>query len=128
MSCLCSELILYIKKVEGKVHPCTGTEALYRPIGGVEVQLYSFMTTALEGVRGQRHAPAALYPRERPGTHCTEEAGWATGPVWTGAETLAPTGIRSRTVQPVSSRCSDYATRPTYLYDCVYFVKFFDHT
>jgi len=25
-------------------------------------------------VRGQRHAPAALYPRERPGTHCT--GGW----------------------------------------------------
>ena len=22
-------------------------------------------------MRGQRHAPAALYPRERPGTHCT---------------------------------------------------------
>jgi hypothetical protein len=32
------------------------------------------MTTALVGVRGQRHAPAALYPRERPGTHCT--GGW----------------------------------------------------
>ena len=32
------------------------------------------MTTALKGVRGQCHAPAALYPRERPGTHCTE--GW----------------------------------------------------
>ena len=29
---------------------------------------------ALEGVRGQRHAPAALYPRERPATHCT--GGW----------------------------------------------------
>ena len=29
------------------------------------------MATALEGVRGQCHAPAALYPRERPGTHCT---------------------------------------------------------
>jgi len=26
------------------------------------------MTTALEGVRGQRHAPAAHYPRKRPGT------------------------------------------------------------
>jgi len=26
---------------------------------------------ALEGVRGERHAPAAIYPRERPGTHCT---------------------------------------------------------
>jgi len=32
------------------------------------------MTTALEGVRGQRHAPAVLYPRERPGTHCI--GGW----------------------------------------------------
>ena len=29
------------------------------------------MITALEGVRGRRHAPAALYPRERPDTHCT---------------------------------------------------------
>ena len=47
---------------------CTGRTAQ----GGVEVQLYSFMTTALEG--GERHAPAALYPRERPGTHCT--GGW----------------------------------------------------
>jgi len=29
---------------------------------------------ALEGVRGQLHAPAGLYPRERPGTHFT--GGW----------------------------------------------------
>jgi hypothetical protein len=29
---------------------------------------------ALEGLRGQRHAPAAIYARERLGTHCTE--GW----------------------------------------------------
>jgi len=34
------------------------------------------MTAALEGgVNGQRHAPVALYPRERPGSHCT--GGWA---------------------------------------------------
>jgi hypothetical protein len=45
-------------------------------------------------VRGQRHAPAAPYPRERPGTHL-QEAVWAPGTVWTGVETLAPTGIRS---------------------------------
>ena len=45
------------------------------------------------GLRGQRHVPAALYPRERPGTHCTGD--WAPGPVWTGAENLAPIGIRS---------------------------------
>jgi len=30
-----------------------------------------------------------------------QEAGWAPGPVWTGAENLVPTGIRSRTVQSV---------------------------
>jgi len=29
------------------------------------------MNAALEGVSGQQHAPAALYPRERPGTHFT---------------------------------------------------------
>jgi len=40
-------------------------------------------------VRGQRHAPAAPYPRERPGTF-VQEAGWASGSVWTGAENLAP--------------------------------------
>jgi hypothetical protein len=45
-----------------------------RPIGGVKVQHYSFMSTALEGVRGQRHAPAAFYPRERAGIHST--GGW----------------------------------------------------
>jgi hypothetical protein len=53
-----------------KVHPVQAV----RPIGGVEVLLYFFMATALEGVRGQRHALAAFYPRERPGTHCA--GGW----------------------------------------------------
>jgi len=32
------------------------------------------MTAALEGVSGQQHAPAALYPREGPGSHFT--GGW----------------------------------------------------
>ena len=32
------------------------------------------MTAALEGVSGQQHAPAALYPRERTGIHFT--GGW----------------------------------------------------
>ena len=36
---------------------------------------------------GQQHAPAALYPRERPGTHLT--GGWlGPGPVWTGRKSL----------------------------------------
>ena len=32
------------------------------------------------------------------------------------AENFVPTGIRSRTVQPVVSRYTDWATRPTYIY------------
>jgi len=45
-------------------------------------------------VRGQRHAPAAPYPRERPVTHCT--GGWVgprAGLDWCGKS--RPTGIRS---------------------------------
>ena len=52
------------------------------------------LTSALAGVGGQRHAPASL-PQENPVT--IVQAAWcAPGPVWTGAENLAPTGIRSR--------------------------------
>ena len=46
-------------------------------------------------VRGQRHAPAALYPREKPGTHCT--GGWV-GPragLDRRGKSAPPTGIRS---------------------------------
>jgi len=41
-----------------------------------------------------------------------QEAGWASGPVWTGVENLAPQGFDPRTVQPIGSRNTDYATRP----------------
>ena len=75
------------------------------------------MTTALEGgVRGQRHAPAALSPRERHGTHCTE--GWV-GPR-TGLDVCGkprpPPGFEPRTVQPEASYYTDYATQPTTYY------------
>jgi hypothetical protein len=45
-------------------------------------------------VGGQRHAPTALLPGKKPGAHLYK-AGWAPGPVWTGEENLASTGIRS---------------------------------
>ena len=41
-----------------------------------------------------------------------QEAGWAPGSVWTGGKSR-PHGIWSRTVQPVVSRYSDWATLPT---------------
>ena len=53
-------------------------------------------------VGGQRHAtPRSLYPREVP---IVQEVGWASEPVWTGAENLAsPLGFDPRTVEPVAS-------------------------
>ena len=42
-----------------------------------------------------------------------QEAGWYSGAFWTGAENLSPPGYDPRTVQPVGSRYTDYATRPT---------------
>ena len=73
------------------------------------------MTTALEGVRGQRHAQAALYPRERPGAHCT--GGWVgPGLVWTVAENLAPT-IPSPE-RPTCSQSLYLLSYPAHIYRC----------
>jgi hypothetical protein len=48
------------------------------------------LTSALYGV--ESHAPDALGPGNRSGC---PPAGWAPGPIWTGAENLAPTGDQS---------------------------------
>jgi hypothetical protein len=52
------------------------------------------MTSALEGLGGQRHAPAAFTPG-KDSVPILQEAGWAPGPVWIGAENLTSTGILS---------------------------------
>jgi hypothetical protein len=72
----------------------------------VEVQLYSSKASALEGVSGQQHGPAAIYPRERPGTHCT--GSWV-GPRagLEGRKISPPPGFDPRTAQPVVSRYTD---------------------
>ena len=54
-------------------------------------------------VSGQQHAPAALYLREKDPVPILQQAGWATGPVWTRRKNLVPTGIRFRNLQPSSS-------------------------
>jgi hypothetical protein len=53
------------------------------------------------GFGGQRHAPAALLPGKRPGTHFTEGC---VGPT-TSAENLS----RTRSVQPVATRYAECA-------------------
>jgi len=60
-------------------------------------------------VRGQRHAAAAPYPRERPGTHCT--GGWVgprAGLDWCGKS--RPTRIWSRTAQLAGSQTDQCTT------------------
>jgi hypothetical protein len=47
------------------------------------------------GMGGQRHAPAALPQGKGPGTNCAG-GGWDPRSVWTGAENLARTGVRSQ--------------------------------
>jgi hypothetical protein len=65
-------------------------------------------------MRDQRHAPAALYPQERPGTHCT---GGCVGPRASldRSGKSPPPGFDPQTAQPVTSRYTDYTTRPTHL-------------
>jgi hypothetical protein len=79
-------------------------------------------------VGGQRHAPAALPPGKRPCTHCKGE--------WVGPRTgvdgfgkfRRPPGFDLRTVQPVASRCTDWATLPTInSVRLVYFVQNVQH-
>ena len=63
--------------------------------GEVELWLYSFFN--LGARRGGWSTPRSrlLYPWERDPVPIVQEIEWATGPVWTSAESLTPTGIRS---------------------------------
>jgi len=70
------------------------------------------LTSTLEGVRDQRHAPGASYPRESPGTHCTGG--------WVGLRASLDRCGKSRphrnstADRPARRKCyNDYATQPT---------------
>ena len=67
-------------------------------------------------VDGQRHAPAALPPRKRPGTRCT--GGWVgTRAGLDGCGKIGPNrGFDPRTFQHVASRYSDCAIVPLSLH------------
>ena len=59
------------------------------------------MTAALERVSGQQHALAALYPRERPGTHFT--GGWVGSRAGLdGRKISSPPGFDPATSSPQS--------------------------
>ena len=65
------------------------------------------MTAALDGGEWSAARPGPHFTLGKDPVPIVQEAGWAPGPVWTGAKNLVPTGIRSRTVQPVVSRYTD---------------------
>ena len=78
-------------KGKGKGHPRTGRE------GPEGEQMYSStvsLTSALDG--GGWSTPRPRYfTLGNDSVPIVQGAGWATGPVWTGAENLALTGARS---------------------------------
>ena len=87
---LSSVWTLRIKKLEGKVHPITGHE------GPEDEQRYSSTLSwprRLGGGGWSAPRPGPFTPGKDP-VPIVQEAGWGPGPVWTGAENLAPTGIR----------------------------------
>jgi len=53
------------------------------------------LTTALEGGEGVSVTPRTFFTPGKDPVAIVQEAGWASGPVWTGAENVASTGIRS---------------------------------
>ena len=65
---------------------------------------------------GQQHGPAALWPQERPDSHFT--LGWV-GP---------RAGLDGQKIQPVVSRYTDWATRPThyirYIFNSIQYTLF----
>ena len=77
------------------------------------------MTATLEGGEWSAARPGRTLPPGKYPVPILQEAGWAPGPVWTGGKSR-PTGIRSRTVQPVVSRYTDWATRPTWVDHCIF--------
>jgi hypothetical protein len=62
-------------------------------------------------VRGQRHALAVPYPRERPNTHCTGVYGGYQGRSGQVRKISPPPGLYPRTAQSVGNRYTDYAAR-----------------
>jgi hypothetical protein len=79
---------------------------------------YSFTTSALERVSGQRHAPATIYPRGKEHPVPTgQEAGWAPEPVWTQSLEKKSSclcygsKLDRPVVQSVARHYTDWATR-----------------
>ena len=77
------------------------------------------MTVALEGSEWSAARPGRTLPPAKSRYPLYRRLGVPQGRSGR-AENLVPTGIRSQTAQPVVSRYTDWATRPTYMTEYVY--------
>jgi hypothetical protein len=88
---------------------CTGRTAHRRSRGIV----LPFLDHGTRRGWGVSVTPRPLFTPGEDLVPIVQEAGWAPGPVWTGAENLTLTGIRSPDRLAVASHYTDWATRPT---------------
>jgi hypothetical protein len=88
---------------------CTGRTA-HKGSRGITLPFHDHGTRSGWGVSV---TPQPLHTLGKDTVPLVQEAGWAPGPVWTGAENLAPTGIRSPDRSAPTSRYTDNSTRPT---------------
>jgi len=105
--------IIYIWK--GKVQPTTNPEG---PDGEYRCTSTFFLTSTWYGVRWSMPRPGRFTPGKDP-VPILQEAGWAPNPVWTGAENLVPTGIRSLDC-PVRSQSLYRLSYPGPIYIYIY--------
>jgi hypothetical protein len=94
------------------------SRAIPLPPSGPLVVCYRVTFTLLEGVRVSVTPRPLPIPGKVP-VLIVQEAGWAPGPVWTGAENFVPPGFDPRTVRPAASLYSEGATRSTRASFCV---------
>jgi hypothetical protein len=88
---------------------CTG-HTVHRGSRGIALPFHDHCTRRGWGVSIM---PQPLFTPGKDPIPIVQEAWWAPRPVWTGAENPAPLEFDPRTVQPVTSRCTGYTTRPT---------------
>jgi len=92
---------------------CTGRTA-HRESRGIALP---FLDHGTRRGWGDRVTPRPLFTPGKVPVPIAQEAGWAPGPVWTGAENLDPTGIRSPG-RPARSQSLYWVRYSAHFYTC----------
>jgi hypothetical protein len=93
-------------------HDFWGSVKAVRPIGGVEIELYPFLPTALEGGEEPASRPSRPLPPGKTRYPLYKRLGGPQGRSGQVGKISPPPAFDPQTVQAVSSH-TDYATRPT---------------